>query len=406
MPIQVLMPSLSPTMTKGKLIKWCVSVGDHVESGTVVAEVETDKATMEVEAFDEGTVGALLVEAGTMDVAVNSCIAVILLEGENESDIKECITVQNSNVIDTKPLIEEKNEEPENTAPQINTAENEIRLKASPLARKIAKDKNIDLQQIKIGSGPYGRIIKNDVLNFATTNKQAVASFSPSKSSFTDVSTMRGVIADRLVQSKRDIPHFYLTVDCKLDQLISIRKEINNSSDAKVTINDFIVKSVGVALKDFPQVNSSWKGDKIENYSGVDVAIAVSLDDGLITPIIRNAENKSLLELSQETKSLVKKAKEGSLSSDEYQGGGITISNLGMFKIREFVAIINPPQSSILAVGAAEERAIVCNHEVKVATMLTLTLSVDHRVVDGALGAQFLNKVKFYLENPLSMLVV
>ncbi|MBQ4875398.1 MAG: 2-oxo acid dehydrogenase subunit E2 [Rickettsiaceae bacterium H1] len=398
MPIEVLMPALSPTMTKGKLVKWLVKVGDSIEIGTVIAEVETDKATMEVEAFEEGKIGKILVKADTNDVAVNSPIAIILLEGETESDL----TNISSKKEETKVEKEEKIEK-EVTSEEKKKDE---RIKASPLAKNIAKEKNIDLAQIKVGSGPYGRIVKEDVLNFVNNNELFIPDkvVEKVKSSYLEVSTMRSVIAKRLIESKQEIPHFYLSVDCNLNNLISLKKEIN-TEDTKITINDFIIKAMALALEKFPEVNSSWLGNKIERYGSVDVAVAVSLDEGLITPIVKNANKKALKVISSEIKSLAKKAKRGSLSSEEYLGGSITVSNLGMFGIKNFAAIINPPQSGILAVGAAEEKAVINQGEVIAATIMSMTLSVDHRVVDGALGAQFLNKIKHYLEYPVNILI-
>ncbi len=400
MPVQVLMPALSPTMTKGKLVKWSVKAGDKVDIGTVIAEVETDKATMEIESFEEGTIGKILVEEGTADVAVNSPLSIILLDGETESDMEDILgtNVRHDTVPDKKEEIKEKSDE----ETKLEVRATKERIKASPLARRIAKEKNIDLEKIKTGSGPYGRIVKADVLDYdevcgATT--EAVIG-----NSYSEISTIRGVIAERLVESKQSIPHFYLTVECNLDKLAEIRKQINEEG-GKITVNDFFVKATALALQDFPEANSSWLGDKIEHYATVDVAVAVSLEEGLITPIIRECNTKSLKAVSSEIKSLAQRAKIGTLSSDEYQGGGITVSNLGMFGIRDFLAIINPPQSSILAVGAAEQRVIVRNGKMKIAVMVTMTLSVDHRVVDGVLAAKFLNKIKSYLENPLSILI-
>lgn len=408
MPIEVLMPALSPTMTKGKLVKWCKNLGDKIEIGDVIAEVETDKATMEVEAFEDGKIGEILVQAGTADVAVNSVIALILSEGETEKDLKNYSSKSQliNELSSDKKQAKEENSlkaptvEKDNLSEEISIS-NDQRVKASPLAKSIAKNEGVSLSEIQVGSGPYGRIIKEDVLNFI--NKPGIKTSAKIQDQYSEISTMRNVIAKRLVESKQTIPHFYLTVDCNLNKITSIRKQIN--TDAKITINDFIIKATACALHDFPDVNSSWLGDKIQHYGGIDVAVAVSLDEGLITPIISNADSKPIKLVSTEMKSLAKRAKEGKLSSHEYQGGSITISNLGMFGIREFIAIINPPQSSILAVGVAEPRAIVNDGELEVANMMTMTLSVDHRVVDGSLGAQFLNKIKYYVEHPLDLLI-
>ena len=404
MPVQVLMPALSPTMTNGKVLKWNVNVGDDIEIGKIIAEVETDKTVMDLEAFEDGRIGKILVEAGTENVAVNSPIAIILFDGETEDDLNRLLS--DSKIEEAQEELGEKEkilEDQEIDLPSeeiVNDIE-DYRVKASPVAKSIAKNNKISLNQIKIGTGPYGRVVKKDVLEFIANSNSTVEMHN----THSEVSTIRSIIAERLVKSKQGVPHFYLTVECNLDKMIFLRKEIN-IQDIKITINDFIIKATGLALNDFPSVNSSWSGGgKIQHYDSVDVAVAVSLDDGLITPIVKNVDTKQLKVVSSEIKSLIIKAKNGTLSTDEYQGGGITISNLGMFGIKDFISIINPPQSSILAVGTTEERAIVHNGEIKIATMMTMTLSVDHRVIDGAVGAQFLNKIKYYLENPLRILL-
>lgn len=403
MPIEVLMPALSPTMKKGKLIKWCVNVGDSVEIGQTIAEVETDKATMEVEAFEDGKIGSILIKEGTADVSVNSPIAIILLDGENIDDIKK------------EMLTEQKipNKETSTTDTKNGFAEEQKRIKASPLAKHIAKINNIAIAEIKIGSGPYGRIIKQDVLNSIKNSVDVEKNIKQTgeidnktaQPSYSELSTMRSVIAKRLVESKQKIPHFYLTIDCNLDRLLTLKEQLADN-DIKITINDFVIKATACALQQFPEINSSWDENRIQHYNSVDVAIAVSLEDGLITPIIRKADTKSLQMISSEVKALAIQAKAGTLSRQQYQGGGITISNLGMFKIKEFVAIINPPQSSILAIGVSEERVTPYKGEIKISTMMTMNLSVDHRVIDGASGAQFFNKIKYYLENPLKLLAL
>ncbi len=280
-----------------------------------------------------------------------------------------------------------------------DTKTTEGRIKISPLAKKIAQNEGVNVQQLK-GTGPYGRIIKADVLESLSSGTRTE---SPE---IVEVSNMRQVIAQRLTESKQNVPHFYLTVDCQVDKLISLKNEINSADENnKVTINDLIIKAVAFSMKKFPDINSSWIDNKILKYSNVDISIAVALDDGLITPIVKNADKKGILSISKEVKDLVSRARSGKLKPEEFQGGGFTISNLGMFGIKAFSAIINPPQSCIMAVGASKKQPIVMNEKIEIAEIMTVTLSVDHRAVDGALGAKFLNSFKHYIENPLVMFI-
>ncbi|MBP9694151.1 MAG: pyruvate dehydrogenase complex dihydrolipoamide acetyltransferase [Alphaproteobacteria bacterium] len=426
MPIEILMPALSPTMTEGKLAKWLKSVGDSVASGDVIAEIETDKATMEVEAVEEGIMGKILVPEGSEGIKVNSLIALLLEEGEDKSSLdtyqKKGAPQMMAPPVSSEP--KSRPEEPPKMTQAQPSAQMQSRIIASPLAKRIAADKKIDLSQIK-GSGPRGRIVKADVLNApANANLVAVpASVSsrsipagPGPKSLADAlgmpyeeapnSAVRKIIAQRLTESKQTIPHFYLTVDCELDHLLAMRKEINSHSEAyKISVNDFIIKAVARALKDIPDANASWVDEAILRYKRVDVSVAVATPAGLVTPIIKSADEKSLSQVSAEMKDLATRARDNKLKPQEFQGGGFTISNLGMYGIKEFSAIINPPQSCILAIGAGEERVVVKKGQMVIANMMTCTLSVDHRSVDGAVGAQFLQAFKKYIENPSLALV-
>lgn len=406
MPIEILMPALSPTMSKtgGKIVKWHKKEQDKIEVGDVIAEIETDKAIMEFESVDEGTMAKILVPEGTSGVPVNQLIALILEEEEDQDALNNyTATPSRSNDETKKDEIKKEDKEKPNVATHKN---DEDRIKISPIAKKIAQNEGVNINQLK-GTGPYGRIIKADVLESLSSDvKLENCERANTEDIATEVSNMRQIIAQRLVESKQTIPHFYLTVDCKIDKLISLKNEINTTiENSKVTINDLVIKAVALSMRKFPDINSSWISNKILKYSNVDISIAVALDDGLITPIVKNADKKSILSISQEVKALASKAKSGKLKPEEFQGGGFTISNLGMFGIKTFSAIINPPQSCIMAVGASEKRPIVENEKVEIAEMMAVTLSVDHRAVDGALGAKFLNAFKHYIENPLSMLI-
>ncbi|BDG76165.1 pyruvate dehydrogenase complex, E2 component, dihydrolipoamide acetyltransferase [Wolbachia endosymbiont of Culex quinquefasciatus JHB] len=415
MPIEILMPALSPTMSKtgGKIVKWCKKEQDKVEIGDVIAEIETDKAIMEFESVDEGVLAKILVSEGTSGVPVNQLIALMLEEGEDKS------ALDLASAINTKVEKEVEADFSVSSNPSISSSSlmssqcvtlgskkedraTENRIKVSPLAKKIAQNEGVDIKRLK-GTGPYGRIIKADVLEFLDQTK----SYERFEENTTvEVSNMRQVIAQRLVESKQNIPHFYLTVDCHVDKLISLKNEVNSANENnKVTINDLIIKAVAFSMKKFPDINSSWIDTKIVRYSNIDISIAVALEDGLITPIVKNADEKSVLSISKEVKDLVNRARSGKLRPEEFQGGGFTISNLGMFGIKTFSAIINPPQSCIMAVGASKKQPVVISEKIEIAEVMTVTLSVDHRAVDGALGAKFLNAFKYYIENPTVMLL-
>lgn len=422
MPIKILMPALSPTMTSGNLAKWAKKEGDEIKAGDVIAEIETDKATMEVEAVDEGTLAKIVVPEGTNEVAVNSLIAVLLEEDEDKSALDGFVEANSAKA--EAPKAEAKKDEaaapampapapkaPEQApAPKPANTSNE-RVFASPLAKRIAEQQNIDLSRIQ-GSGPNGRIIKADLEGGSaksTPRNTGIVSRNPEEFKMRPHSMMRKVIAQRLTESKQNIPHFYLNVECNLDKLMEARADINSMSDQsapyKISVNDMVIKAVSYALRDVPEANASWSDEGAMMYNNVDVSVAVSIDEGLITPIIRNADQKSLIDISHEMKSLAKKAREGKLSPEEYQGGGFTVSNLGMYNIKRFNAIINPPQSAILAVGAGEKRPVIIDDELSVATIMDVTLSCDHRIVDGAVGANFVNAFKDYIEHPVKMLI-
>ncbi|MCR9176101.1 MAG: pyruvate dehydrogenase complex dihydrolipoamide acetyltransferase [Alphaproteobacteria bacterium] len=441
MPTPLLMPALSPTMTEGNLVKWHVKEGDTISSGDVVAEIETDKATMEVEAVDEGTIGKIVVAEGTEAVAVNAVIAYILEEGESADDIPAEGAEPAAPAPDAKSEPEakptSKAEAPAASPPAANTpapaapaAADGSRVKASPLARRMAAQAGLDLASLK-GSGPQGRIVKADVESAmsggggkkaspdATPAAAAAPAVAPSLGAApsADVpglpaydeipnSNMRKVIAKRLTESKQFAPHFYLTVDCEIDELLKVRKDLNAKSDAyKLSVNDLVIRAAAVALKQVPAANASWTEKAIRIYKQVDISVAVAIDGGLITPVIKDAGSKGLIEISSSMKDLATRARAGKLAPDEFQGGTFSISNLGMFGIKDFAAVINPPQGAILAVGAGEQRAVVKNGALAIATVMSCTLSVDHRVVDGAVGAEFLAAFKKLVEDPLTMLL-
>jgi pyruvate dehydrogenase E2 component (dihydrolipoamide acetyltransferase) len=411
MPIEILMPALSPTMTEGNLVKWHKKEGDTLKAGDVIAEIETDKATMEVEAVDEGRLGKILVPEGTEAVKVNQPIAILLEEGEDASAIKSA-----------QPKAEEKPKEVEKVqetlverkpdlkiVPQPQLAL-ETRVFASPLARRVAEQKGLSLSSIS-GSGPRGRIVRADVEHGQTKalplpSSALLTGYEP-EYEVMPISNIRKVIAKRLVEAKQTIPHFYLTVDCEIDALLKARKQMNESQEGvlKLSVNDFVIKACGMALKRVPEANASWIEDQIYQYKSADVAVAVAIEGGLITPVIRQAEQKGLAEISMEMKELAVRAREGKLKPQEFQGGTFSLSNLGMYGIKDFSAIINPPQGCILAVGVGEERPVVKRGLLTVATLMTCTLSVDHRVVDGAVGANFLKAFKEFIENPVMMIL-
>jgi pyruvate dehydrogenase E2 component (dihydrolipoamide acetyltransferase) len=468
MSTQILMPALSPTMETGTLVKWHVKEGDAVRSGDVIAEIETDKATMEVEAVDEGTIGKLLVAEGTEQVPVNKPIAVLLEEGEtapsaspqrsevaagsdaSEGDGKAAETVSpppqpRSQVVEGEQAAAEK--VMDEIAAQIRRNGRD-RVFASPLARRLARERGIDIQTIN-GSGPHGRIVKADVERAALgpspaarraeapsevgraagarqqelvkreppaahgmSNSQVLAVYAPDSYELVPLDTMRRFIAERLTLSKQTIPHFYLAIDCELDAVLAARARLNGMAPQdgprafKLSVNDFIIKAFAMALQAVPGANATWTDSGLLRHRASDIAVAVALEGGgLHTPVIRNAEVKSLSEISNEMRDLAARARSKRLAPHEYQGGSTTISNLGMYGIDRFDAVINPPQASILAVGRGEKRAIVKDDALKIATMMSVTLSVDHRVIDGALGAELLAAFKAYIEDPVTMLV-
>ena len=421
MPVNVTMPALSPTMTEGKLARWTKKEGDKIKSGDVIAEIETDKATMEVEAVDEGVLGKILVAEGTEGVAVNTIIAMILEEGETANDIgaapKAAPAPQKAAapVAETKPAASV-------AAPLAKAGS---RVFATPLARRMAAQLGIDLSKVQ-GTGPHGRIVKADLAKGGAPKAAASApasSTSRTPSAGIDArkqadllgmtykelpnNNIRKVVASRLLESKQTIPHFYLTVECRLDDLMAARERINAEAKGafKLSVNDFVVKACAMALKAYPAANVSWTDDAILQFDHADISVAVSTPNGLITPIVKAAETKGLREISNEVKDLAGRAREGKLKPVEFQGGTFSVSNLGMFGISEFSAIINPPQACILAVGAGEEKPYVEDGVIKVGTFMKCTLSVDHRAVDGSVGAEFLQFFKRYIENPVNMLV-
>lgn len=421
MPINILMPALSPTMTEGTLAKWIKKEGDVVKAGQVIAEIETDKATMEVEAVDEGVLGKILIAGGTSNVAVNTPIAVLLEEGEDASAISAA-PAPKAAVQPTTPSASVTSQAAPASSPAASVMPSGDRVFASPLARRIAEQKGVDLKSVK-GTGPHGRIVKADVENakagaapVAQTQKSAPTSSGPDAKQLADMlgmeyteipnNNIKKVTARRLTEAKQTIPHFYLSVDCVLDKLMAARAAMNDAADGayKLSVNDFIIKANAMALKAYPAANTSWTDDAVLQYKHADISIAVATPNGLITPIIKAAETKSLSEISNEMKDLAKRAKEGKLKPVEFQGGTFSISNLGMFGVKNFQAIVNPPQSCIMAVGAGEERVIVENGQMVVRTIMTVTLSTDHRSVDGAVGAEYLQHFKKFIENPVMML--
>ena len=420
MPIEILMPALSPTMKEGNLAKWLKKEGDKIKSGDVIAEIETDKATMEVEAVDEGTLGKILVQDGTENVAVNACLALILEDGEDKKALEN---YQSKSVVIAAPAKAEPKKEEKSassnvpaTASSVATSsfQDSSNIKASPLAKRIAKENNVNLASLS-GTGPHGRIIKDDVLEFANSGGAKSGIVRRNSQEFRAVKNgnIRKVIAKRLLESKQTVPHFYLSCEFKIDKLLEVRAAINEAADHdtsgnaayKVSVNDMIIKAVAMALNKVPEANSSWTDDAILIYNNVDISVAVAIDGGLITPIVKNADQKTIPAISVEVKQLVKKAREGKLQPEEFQGGSFSISNLGMFGIDNFAAIVNPPQSCILAVARAVEKPVVEHGQIKVANMMNVTLSSDHRSVDGAVGAEFLKALRRYIEHPISMLV-
>jgi pyruvate dehydrogenase E2 component (dihydrolipoamide acetyltransferase) len=440
MAIEILMPALSPTMEEGTLAKWHVKTGDTVESGDVIAEIETDKATMEVEAVDEGTVGKILVEEGTEGVKVNAVIAMLLEEGEDESALKDAGKGGEKSEAKAESKSDGKSEDkpgkpsgsdsrrqledvPADTKAPPAPSKDGDRIKASPLARRIAAEKGLDLKSIE-GSGPYGRIVKRDV---ESARPSAAAAETPAAApadvddplkaygisrdryEIEKADNITKISAKRLSESFRDIPHFPLNVDCRIDALLDFRKRVNTAAEKdgdKVSVNDILIKASGLALKKVPAANSSWiEGGMIARHKHADVSVAVAIEGGLITPIIKDADLKGLVEISREMKDLAARAREKKLKPEEFQGGTFSLSNLGMFGIDSFASIINPPQGMILSVGAGEQRPVVKDGALAIATVMTVTLTCDHRVVDGATGAKWLQAFKTYVEDPMTMLM-
>ncbi len=413
MPIEILMPVLSPTMSKtgGKIVKWYKKEQDKVEVGDIIAEIETDKAIMELESVDRGVLAKILVSEGVSGVPVNQPIAIMLEEEEDWNALDNYVS---ASVTNTKPEKEIETNLPTSSQcltlrPRKEEDTNKVvvedRIKISPLAKKIAQSEGVDITHLK-GTGPHGRIVKADVLELLDDSTQIESRKKLSEDIIIEVSNMRRTIAERLVESKQNIPHFYLTVDCQVDNLISLKNKINSANENnKVTINDLIIKAAAFSIKKFPDINSSWIDNKIVRYANIDISVAVALEDGLITPIVKDADKKGILSISREVKTLVNRAKSGKLRPEEFQGKGVTISNLGMFGIKAFSAIINPPQSCIMAVGASKKQPIIINEKVEIAEIMIVTLSADHRTVDGAMGAKFLNTFKHYIENPLTILI-
>jgi len=407
-PIEIRLPALAPDFEGGTIDSWHKAVGDSIVAGDVIADIETDKAVVEIEATESGILGKIVVAAGTADVPVNSVIGLLLQEGETVADLDNFTVSDKSEtaapvVADVAPgPIAKQAIEPQTLA----TAQG--RLFASPLARRIALRSGVDLNTLT-GRGPNGRILRADV-EAASSNAATAVAPKVADERYTAIpnSGMRKVIARRLGEAKRDVPHFYLTVDCTLDAVLELRRQFNTesidgASAYKISVNDLIVKACALGLQDVPAANASWTEEATLQYHDVDISVAVATPGGLITPIIRNADRKSLIEISSEIRDLADRARNGKLKPAEYQGGGFTISNLGMYGIKHFSAIVNPPQSCILAIGAGEQRAIVNNGALGVATVMSCTLSVDHRSVDGAIGAEFLKAFKNHIEHPLSL---
>ena len=457
MSIDITMPALSPTMEEGKLAKWHVKEGDTVAAGDVIAEIETDKATMEVESIDEGRIGSILVPEGTDNVKVNSVIAVLMQEGE--ADPPAAATARAAPEARKPPDTEANSPPPQGFSPPAppkesrgaaasrppqsaaagNGADGEARVFASPLARRLARESGLDLAALS-GSGPHGRVVKRDV-EAATTGRGAEGKASPTPASagtpnapaaapagMTSAQVralyeegsyeavpndgMRKTVAARLTESKQTVPHFYLTVDCRIDALMAARETINAAAPKdeqgkpqfKLSVNDFVVKAWAVALQRVPAANATWAGDAVLMHKASDVAVAVAVPGGLFTPVVRGAESLSLRQISERVKDLATRARAKKLKPEEYQGGATSISNLGMYGIREFAAVINPPHGTILAVGAGEERVYADKGQVRTGHFITVTLSCDHRAVDGALGAEVLGVFKGLVETPMLML--
>lgn len=414
MATEITMPAASPSMTEGTLARWLKKEGEAVEAGEAIAEIETDKALVDLEAESTGIMGKALVHDGTTGIRVGTVIATILQPGESPAASSAAVGAAKARPSSGGTPV----------SPAAFVKQADYRILASPLARRLAGVHDLDLTLIR-GTGPNGRIVRRDIdlalkagASASSAAKEARPAPAPAAAAPAPVrapsndyeevphSATRRVIAQRLSESKQQVPHFYLTVDCRLDRLLALRQEINRSlGDTRISVNDFIVKAVAAAITQVPAVNASWTDAAVRRYRKIDVSIAVATPAGLITPVVRDAGAKSLRAVSGEIRDLAERARKSRLLPHEYQGGGISVSNLGMYGIREFAAIINPPQACILAVGAGEPRAVVIDGEVVTATVMTCTLSVDHRVVDGAVGAEFLAAFKGFVENPLALLV-
>jgi pyruvate dehydrogenase E2 component (dihydrolipoamide acetyltransferase) len=446
MPINILMPALSPTMEKGNLAKWLKKEGDKVKSGDVIAEIETDKATMEVEAIDEGTIARILVPEGTQDVPVNDVIAVLAGEGE---DVKAAGAAKPSASAAPPKAAEAPAAAPAPApaapkaapppaaapapAPAVQSNGHGGRVFSSPLARRLAKDAGIDVAMVT-GTGPYGRVVARDVEQARSgkglkapaaapssapsiaptmSDKQILSLFEPGSYEVVPHDGMRRTIAQRLTASIQNVPHFYLTIDCDIGKLLAAREEINAAAPKdkekkplyKISVNDFVIKAMAVALQKIPNCNVSWTESGMVKHHHSDVGVAVAMPGGLITPIIRKAETKTLSTISNEMKDFAARARSRKLKPEEYQGGTTAVSNLGMFGISHFTAVINPPHATILAVGTSEERPVVRNGKIEIANMMSVTLSCDHRAIDGALGAELIGAFKQLIENPVMMMV-
>ena len=442
MAVAILMPSLSPTMTEGNLAKWCKNVGDEIKSGDIIAEVETDKATMEIEAIDEGVLEKILFDDGAEGISVNSLIAVLRNKNDTDKEVKELLDEHNIeekdlkktnvnkdiseiNNNDTKPqeIIPVENEKIEEKTIQINANEvsnssekvlleknfvDDSRIAISPLAKRMAFQNNIDITLIT-GSGPRGRIIKEDISNFINSNNglNKYSNTIVKKNIRKKASSMRKVIAERLSYSKKEVPHFYLSIDCNVDDLVKGRELINKDldSESKISINDIIIKALGMSLSNIPDANCSWDNGEINYFGSVDISVAIAVEGGLFTPILKNVEQLNLREISNKMKDFVSRANSGKLLPKEYEGGNFSLSNLGMYGIDSFSAIINPPQSGILAIGSITKKPLVINNEIKITSCMTCKLSGDHRVIDGAVGAKLLKEFKSIIENPIKMIV-
>lgn len=409
MPIEILMPALSPTMEEGNLVKWHRTEGDKIAAGMVIAEIETDKATMEVEAVDEGVLGKILVPDGTESVKVNTLIALLLEKGEDAADLAGYASASTIQAKPVEVVPDSSNNTTHVSEQKVSSTNTGDRTFVTPLAKRIAEQKGVDLNQIS-GSGPHGRIIKSDVESFTpvSVSKKSVTSlFNVEGHQDIKLSNMRKVIAKRLSESKQSIPHFYLTIRCEIDKLLAMRSEVNQSreKDERLSVNDFVIKALAMALISTEGANVMWLGDSIRQFNTVDLSVAVAIDGGLVTPIIKNAELKTLSEISGEMKDLANRARDGKLKPEEFQGGTFSLSNLGMYGIDEFGAIINPPQAGILAVGAGVEQPVVKDGQIQIANIMTATVSVDHRAIDGAVAAKLLGNFKKFIENPIRMLV-